>query len=560
MTTVKQPSPLLVLGLCAAMMAVCLAAPLALPIGPNYWDLSFYLDAAHRIANGQAPGTDFRSPAGPAEFYLTYLLVKWFPNAHPFLTTQWGVHLIALPLFAVAIGAIDRRDRTAALALAIPFAALALLPINTGEGSTAPGLDGYGVYNRHPALLLYGLVATLIYAPPRWLRCALVAGFMFMLALTKITGFATGVLICAYALVARNIRISDLMIAAFATLAALAVLEMTSGLVSGYAGDLILLASLNTGSFAPRIREVVATDLVLLLALVAIIILEALLYAKGRNPQDQLDNGTLRQPFAWLAALLLFSIGFEAQNTGSQDFVYLWPVLLLILSRRLGGANFSEKAVIVAIALATLPIAGTVTHRALRSVIVLASYQRIDQGELATLGRTLARPADLLTAEGSLSLYQSHRADYQALAQRGVNIADTLTVERTFQIAWLLSIREGARALLDYERNTGRVLETIYTLDFTDPFPFLLGRKPLAQVNLALDPVRTVPGSDPRAARAISSADGILVPQCPVTLSRVRLTQIYALALEGRQRIALSPCWDLYVTKGSDFADARAAR
>lgn len=556
-------SPVLLLALAAGVMIVGLMFPLKLPIGPNYWDISFYLDAAHRIANGQAPGIDFRAPAGPAEFYLTYLLIKWFPAGHPFLTTQWSLQLLALPIFALVIASIDRRSRITATALALPYILFALLPLNTSEGATTPGFDGFGVYNRHPGLLLYILISTLLFVEDRGVRGFVVAACMLLLFLTKITGFATGVLICGYAALARNIRISDLLLSAVATIAALSLLQLTTGLVSAYVGDILLLASINTGSFPPRLREVVATNLLFLVCIAAIVAIEALITLRTTNETQSSRlaavSAAFAHPFLWLASVLVFSIGFEAQNTGSQDFAYLWPVLLAILIRRPFCADRLGLAAVVAVVFATTPIIAGLLQRAARSVIAIATYQSIDRGELSTLGRVLARPLDLQTSQGALLLYQKNRTDYLALAQKGLNIADNLTVERTYQIAWLLSIQEGVRALADYERTTGRVLETIYTLDFSDPFPFLLGRKPLPQVNLALDPIRTVPSPDPIATRAIASADGVLVPHCPATLSRLRLVTIYQPALEGRQRLALSPCWDLYVRTGSDFADAGAA-
>ncbi len=52
------------------VLAGLLAMPLAVPIGPMYWDTYIYLDAAQRIKMGQIPGADFSTPVGPLGYYL----------------------------------------------------------------------------------------------------------------------------------------------------------------------------------------------------------------------------------------------------------------------------------------------------------------------------------------------------------------------------------------------------------------------------------------------------------------------------------------------------------
>nr|AAY18802.1 hypothetical membrane spanning protein [Brucella abortus] len=53
------------LCLILVVLAGLLAMPLAVPIGPMYWDTYIYLDATQRIKMGQIPGADFSTPVRP---------------------------------------------------------------------------------------------------------------------------------------------------------------------------------------------------------------------------------------------------------------------------------------------------------------------------------------------------------------------------------------------------------------------------------------------------------------------------------------------------------------
>ena len=132
--------PLLLCGLAALLAVAGLLLPVFMPLGSNYWDLSLYLDAAHRIANGQTPNKDFLTPVGPLVYYLFYAVNRVFPSAHPLLSTQWSILPVALPLFAIVLQEIDKSSRAAALALSLPFLLFVALPLNTGFSIRRPVL------------------------------------------------------------------------------------------------------------------------------------------------------------------------------------------------------------------------------------------------------------------------------------------------------------------------------------------------------------------------------------------------------------------------------------
>lgn len=548
---------ILLAGVAAIILIGLLLRPF-LPIGPSYWDLSIYLDGAHRIANGQVPNRDFLTPAGPLEYYLFYLINRLFPEAHPLLSTHWCIALVALPIFALIVPSLDRQSRAGALALTLPFALFLLLPLNTTAGYPAPGFDGYGIYNRHPALLLYLLVAALLFVERRVLLQVVIGLLMLSLFLTKITGFVTGVLLVGYACLSGRIRILDTIVTALACLAMLGVIEMTSGMTSAYVANMLQLAALNESSFLRRYRAFFGSHLEVYLplgfAIAAILIGQGReLFARGVSLLAR-GREFLNSHALWLGAALAASFVFEIQNTGSQEFIYLWPIMLLIARDTWHGENRFCIAILAALAVVAVPMFVNFAQRGVQTVISSISYQRLDARELGPIGRINARPGYFLRAAAMTRHYIDQRAAYRALAKQGVTHSDLLTSEPDFQIGWLTTTAVAAGAFEAFEINTGRRFESVYTFDFTDPFPFLLGKRPVRFVQIGLDAQRTLPPRDERMMQSIASADAILVPYCPAMPMREAIAQRFATATEGRQRIALTPCFDLLIRNGSDFA------
>ncbi|CAJ2335887.1 hypothetical protein ZBPBA_02885 [Brucella abortus] len=104
--------------------------PLAVPIGPMYWDTYIYLDATQRIKMGQIPGADFSMPVGPLGYYLFTAGLALFPKAQLLLLAQWSMLAAAAPLMAVVLGAIGPQRRALAFALLVPFLIFGIFPAN----------------------------------------------------------------------------------------------------------------------------------------------------------------------------------------------------------------------------------------------------------------------------------------------------------------------------------------------------------------------------------------------------------------------------------------------
>ena len=535
----------------AVSAAVALALPLRLPLGANAWDTVVYLDAAWRIGLGQVPSIDFFAPVGPLGFYLTAGLDALFPHAQPMLLINWALLPIMLPVLALLAGHVGRRSRPAALALVLPFLLFAALPINLHSLYPSPGFDGFGFYNRHVALLLYLLIATLLFVERRGLRIALVGVLMLVLFLTKITGAVTGTLLVGYAMLSGRMRLRDGIAAAMAVIAALGLLEWATGLTSAYIADILTLLGLNTGTLLPRFITVASVKFNVIGP--ALALLGALAFAAWRDGLPATLAGwraLADTPLGWLAAGLAALAFFETQNTGSLEFIGLWPIVLPVLAAWWPRQNDRLRPVIVVLALAvTLPSAVICLERGMRAILGAPSYASLELPDLGPLGRVSVKPDIAARAAGMLEHYAAYQESYRDLIRRELLPSYILYSEIDYQAAWLLEMQQGVTAIRNWEAVSRRRLNGFFTLDFVDPMNVLLERTPARSVPVGVDPGRSTPDLEPDTLAQLGQTDAILAPKCPPTTAREAIRQHFAGALEGRERIALAPCWDMYLKK-----------
>lgn len=535
----------------AAFLAFVLAGlslRLRLPLGPNYWDTSIYLDAVQRIRMGQVPAIDFFAPVGPLGYYLAAGLEALFPQAQPMLLVNWAVLPVALPLLALLVAHVGRRSRGQALLLLLPFLLFASLPVNLHGLYPMPGFDGYGHYNRHVSLLLYVLIAALLFAENRRLLIGMVAALMLALFLVKITGAVTGTLLVGYAMLAGRIRIRDAALAAGLVLAALAALDLSTGIVRAYLADILTLLGLNTGALLPRFLTVASVKFNVVGPALALLVVLAFAAWRERVPVSLAGlSRLLASPFGWLAAALLALTFFETQNTGSLEFIGLWPVVLLILLGCWGKQDRTSQVVLVLALLVALPTALIFSERAARATLGGFSYAGLNVPDLGPLGRVSVKPDVAERAAGMLDHYATHRDSYRDLVGRGLLPSYILYSEIDYQATWLLEVQQGIAALRAWETRNRRRLESLFTLDFVDPFNYLLDRRPTPNTPIGIDPGRSTPDIDKPTLDGLALADAILAPKCPPTTARAAIAQHFSEALKGRRLVPLAPCWDMYV-------------
>lgn len=528
------------------MVILGLALPIRLPLGPNYWDTDIYLDAAQRIRQGQIPNIDFFTSIGPLGFYLTAGIKALFPQAQPALLANWAIVPISLPIAALIAWDIDARSRKLALAIVIPFLFLTSLPINLHSLYPSPGFDGFGYYNRHVALLLYLLLAALLFVESRILLTTLVAVLMVALFLVKVTGPVSGAALVGYAVLAGRMRFRDASIAAGAVIACLGAIELATGVVYAYVEDIIDLALLNSASFLRRFLTLGSIKFNVIAPCLALIGVLAYMARRDRLSPASL----LTSPLGWLSASLFALVLGETQNSGSLEFIGLWPVLILILKDHSHRAGDPLRPwVLVLVMAVSLPSAVIFLERGARALIAAPRYQALAVPDVGPLGRVSLKPELAQRAIAQIEHYPKYKEAYEDLARQGLLPSATLFSEIDHQATWLLEVQQGLDAIKRWEAANRRQLNGFFALDFVSPFNHLLGRAAPQHVALGIDTERTNPKVTREMLEALRDIDAIMRPKCPYEVKRAAIWKQFAQALEGRQLVALSPCWDMYLRK-----------
>ncbi len=546
-------SPLALLALAFVCVCVLLALPLSLPIGPMYWDVVIYYDAANRIFSGQVPIVDFFTPVGPLGYYLFAGWLALFPNAQPTLLAHWSLLAVTGPLIALVAWEVDRRSRATALALLVPFLIFALLPFNTRDFYPFPGSDGFGIYNRQACQVLYVLVAALAFVRERRLKTAIAVAAMTALFFLKITGFVAGGVIAAYALLSGRVTLSSVLAGALAFALILAGMEFADGMVSHYVLDIAELVSMNGGTLLPRFLQATSLNFGVVGAAAS---LAVLLVWAGRRRAD----GDFAESGLWLATIVFAGILFETQNTGSQAFIFLWPALLavVIAAGRLADRPVLVLAIFGLVAATALPPAVRVVERAARTYVGAVRNVPLAQRNLKSLGAVDMRREVEARAEHMLRFYPEHRALYDNLVAVGELPTPVLYSDFDFQIGYLSAVDTAIDSIRALEAETGVRFDTIMSLNFVNPFPWLMDREAPLHIAIGADPTRAVPAPDSKEESAVADTDLVLYPTCPPTTANAMLYEMYSPALARHRRIRLDACYDAFVHPR--FAAALAGR
>ena len=551
-------SPLFAMAVVLTFVPVLLLFPLRVPIGPMYWDVFIYYDAANRIFDGQVPVNDFFTPVGPLGYYLFAGWVALFPNGAPTLLAHWSLLAVTAPLMALVVLHVDARSRTTAYALLIPFLIFALLPFNSREFYPFPGSDGFGIYNRQICQMLYVLVAALIFVRSPRLLALIVAVAMTALFFLKITGFVSGAMICLFAFMAGRVPLRYALAAAGAFLAVLALLELTSGLVSHYVQDILALVAINSGSLAPRFLQAMSHTFGVLLPGGALILLliwsgREKLAARLSAIRTERTAGSiakfLHNDAFWLAVVLFAGVTFETQNTGSQAMIFAWPVILSIVMRT-GSLMAKPKLLIATFVLSAavaLPPAINTIERATRAYAGSVKNFALEHENLKTLGAVSMRGDVLERSQKMIDFYPKHRPVFEEIVQMGELPSFILYSDFEFQITHLRAIDRATDSIRALEAENGVRFETIMALNFVNPFPWLMDRHAPEHVAIGADPMRAVPQPGPLVADSIRETDIILHPKCPPTTANAKLLELYAPMMTGHRKIALDACYDAYV-------------
>jgi len=545
--------PLIVLLVGGAIAILLLWLTPSLPIGTFYDDLTFFLDAAYRIDRGQLPNVDFFPLVGPLPYYALWLAKRLFPNAHPVMAGQLSYALVILPFLALALS--DIKSRAKVFLIGAVFVALALFPANLYyDVIFNRGIDAFGLYNRQGGLLLYVLVTALWWSESKWITALVSSVALTGLLLTKVTLFAPAFALLVYMTTAGRVSWHTLVAVALSLGVVLGGLQVTTGIPSAYLSDMAALGSMNSDIWHRiNINALRSQEPVALLAFVAAAGLcrdrEKLLAALPvlrRHPIEGVRS-ILESESVSFVALCVVAFLIECQNTGSHSYAFVFPAALR-LAGPLAWSSPAKRAVTVTVAAFAIALAAQMAARTVRFVNAALRLPTMasQQAELAPF-RASARMVDINQGNEMLDVVRQEKRAYQAFAEHGLNPAMSLLSTTNYQIYYMLTVAAGVRALRKFEEQNGR-LESVATIDNVDPFSMLTGKEPVKGIQIAYDHTRTVPTVRiPQLVERFSTAEGILVPLCPVTDARYALRTMFAGALAGRREVAIDPCWSIYL-------------
>jgi hypothetical protein len=551
-------SPMVVLSLACVAVLILLSLPLSVPIGPMFWDTYVYYDGASRVFHGQIPVVDYFTPVGPLGYYLFAGWLAIFPNAQPTLITHWSLLALTAPMMALILRHVDKRSRATAWALLIPFLLFALLPFNGREFYPFPSSDGFGIYNRQVCHLLYVLVAALMFVRSQRLLALLVAVTVTALFFLKITGFLAAGILCLFAFAAGRIAFRYALAAAAGFALILGASELACGMVSKYVADIEALVASNSGTLLPRIVQSISINIDILAtsaALSAVLLiagwsgLRADTTALWRKPSFAATAELLDRDVFWIAAIVVAGTFFEAQNTGSQAFIFLWPVLWRVLSRLPAGLSRPKLAVATAalVAAVYLPMSVGTLERAMRTYAGIIQTVGIESRNLKALGHLTTRDNVLKRANLMVELYPRHQQELAEIAASQELPSPLLYSDLDFQVANLLTIDRTVDSIHALEATSGVHFQTIMTLAFANPFPYLMDRSGPRLIAIGADPTRAVPEPDGEVLASVRDVDIALFPKCPATWANTRLLEIYGQALANHRKIELDSCYTAYI-------------
>ena len=537
----------------ALALVVLQSMPVVVPIGPMNWDVLVYYDAIGRIAQGQLPSVDFFAPVGPLEYLLAAFSAWLFPEAQPVFLTQWIWLPVTVPMMALILWDVARTGRGwLGFWLLAPWMFFTLLPYNAVDFYPYPGTDGFGIYNRHGAQLIYLVAATVLFVRSAAIQTALLSVLLIGLAFCKITAFLAAGPILLFGLVLGRIRLLTAIATALICIGLTGLAELATGMVVPYVQDIIVLASQNSDALLPRFLTAgsVHFNVVGAGGLLALVLLIAALggnpAARGRSGGNALAR-MIDADWFWVGLLLLCGLFYETQNTGSQAFIMVWPALLAILMKPRAGYGRYGLAVVALVAFTAVPTVSTMAHKAVRAIAVAPGYVKLDAPDLGPLGLYSTKDVFATRAERIRQIYIDRRDTFEEIAEQGILPAFLLFSDPDYQFLLLDEMQKATAAIKGLEIRSRRRFERVLNLDFANPFPFILKKKGAEFVAIGADPSRAVPELDERTRNAVAQTDLVLAPTCPVHHARRVLLEHYASALTGHERITLTPCFDAYI-------------
>jgi len=423
-----------------------------------------------------------------------------------------------------------------------------------------PGVDGFGIYNRHGAQLLYVLAATVLFVRDKTHMTAILSVLTLALFLVKITAFISGGLILAYAVACGLIAVPVILSTAFVFLLVLGLIQLASGLTLTYVTEIFLLANSNSNTLLPNLLTAISENFSTIVAGgVTVLLLLAADWREWMKSLGAFGSSRSLDRFAlifdrdwlWLGILLLAGLFFETQNTGSQAFLLIWPGLLIAWTRNGQRSVRSRMLLLVLIAACCFPTTIGVLQKAGRTFATALGSTQVESTNLSTLGLVSTKPMFLDRADIMQHYYAEQIKADEHLARLGQIPSFLLYSEPDFQVMWLQMNDKAIDAIRAYEAVNNVHFKTIFTTDFTNIIPALMNRDAPKYVAIGAVAGRTLFEMDARTRKSVEDADLILDTLCPRTPGLIQSFDIYRKALSNHRKIRLTPCIDAYIREAA---------
>lgn len=550
--------PALALLVLLACVLAGLSLELRMPIGPGYQELAALIDASARIGFGQVPAIDFSPPAGALGLYLFHFGQRLFPSAHPLLIAQWAPLVLTLPLMLCISADVARRSAATALALVLPFLLFSLLPFNLLPSRGALGPDAAGITGRQAAAFAYVLAAGLLFARNPFVLALVGAVATSALFFLGPFAFLAGFLLITHAILAGRIRWGVLLFLLLGLYAAVGGAEYASGHVVVWLQDMLLRAQADGERLALAYLRELSVEFRLIAA--AIVLAVVLFWLERRRLSAQYEesrmyhgairalNGWFNAPAPWLASAILAALLLDPLCVGGHGAIVLWPALWRIIEETPAQPARRRLAVLALAGAVALPAVTGLLHGAARSALALPASLPVPFEHLGRLGNVLATPEQSQRAAILAGHHARHRRAYMDLAEAGASDLQR-ALDPVLELAWLGELDRLAGAVLAWERDNGRQLASMVTLDRADPLPALLGREPLKGIDSGTDIEARARRLSTRVLHALDRAEAIFLPRCPETRQRLAYRTAALQALTGRRAIEITPCYTMMLKR-----------
>lgn len=488
-------------------------------------DSFLFLDGGWRLLQGQRPHVDFYTAIGPVTYLINALGLK-LAGYEP-----WGLGL-GSAIFGLLIGlwtyriSVRRMRYLAASVASLFLVLLAVGPFPLGESPTETGFAM--VYNRYGYALL-GLVIIESYKLVRPAKgetrevlfgCLSTGIALGVLLFLKVSFFLGGLPLIVPGLLWRprpRVRMAGAILLGFAA-ACLVFFWYLRFNLSAMWGDLLMTAHARQPSIS-AIRAVLLSDFDVFGLIVLLVLARAL---EGLRPKEA--GRFLRQQRLTIGALATVLVGYFLLLTNHQSYgLPLNALFAILIAEEIPslGSDVSASALRIVCSASVLAVALLVAIPTAGSDLISLGYSVVRQARtVKTLGASMASTEPRLRGLWFVGEYP-----------------------RCNTVDYLHDLEDG----LALVRRSSGADETVYSLDFSNPFAYFLGRQVAPGGSWSIAYKQAVDDRHhPAAGRIFGGVDIVMEPKFPV-VDLTGTKRIYGNYLRAHFRLAAeSRSWLMY--------------